>query len=164
MAKGFKVFDNDMQTDVSRFPSGEELPLNYATGKVINGKLVWRPAVVGDNPSFDPVIQTRTIARVVGDINVTVNYTVIDNDLAATKEAKKAEAKNIGRVMVEAKRTPVDQRNASLGILSAQEITDLKADVNTIRNYYKDTFVPAVNAATTVQEVKAVVIDFPDIS
>jgi hypothetical protein len=164
MAKGFKIFDNDMQTDIGNYPDGQEMPINYATGKIINGKPVWRPAVIGTNPSFDLDIQTRSIARVVGNNDVTINYMVTDKDLATIKALKKKEAKAIGKNLLLAKRNVEDQRNAALGILAAQEITDIKADINTIRNYYKDDFVPSINACTTVQQVKAVAIDFPNIS
>tara|TARA_R100001530_G_scaffold38185_1_gene29599 strand:- start:3354 stop:3851 length:498 start_codon:yes stop_codon:yes gene_type:complete len=165
MTKGFKVWDNNYDSEVNptKYPKGKEMPLNWATGKKINGKLIWRPAVIGVNPPFDQTIQTRTLAHVMEDSQITIDYTVTDNNLFNTKQNKKLEAKQIGKGLLLAKNNVEDQRNAALGILTAGEITTIKNDINTIRNYYKNDFVPAVNACTTVQEVKAVSINFPPI-
>jgi hypothetical protein len=165
MAKGFKVWDNtyDSEVNPTTYPEGKGMPSNWATGKKVNGKLVWRPTVIGTNPAYDPTIQSRTISHVMGDVNITINYSVTDNNLVDTKAKTLAAAKEVGKNILLAKRSIEDQRNAALGILTAAEITAVKADITTIRNYYKNTFVPAVNACTTVQAVKAVIINFPSI-
>ena len=166
MAKGFKVFDTDMQTDVIRFPDGEEMPTNWsvvAENKLYGGKLAWRPTTL-IKPTFDNEIETRTFtSRVIADDDVTVTYTVTDKDLATVKSTKKSLAKQTGKGIILAKHGAEQQCDASLSLLTAGEITAIKDDITTIRNYYKNTFKPAVNAATTVQEVKAVAINFPPI-
>ena len=155
-----------METNTTAFPLGLNMPSNYATGKkypIGSNKLVWRPAVIGTNPSYDETIQSRSANYVINDDNVTINYTVTNNNLTATKTAKKQEAKEIGKGIILAKHDAEQQRNASLGLLTAGEITTIQNDITTIRNHYKNTVKSDINAATTVQEVKAVAINFPPI-
>ena len=164
--KGFKVWDNvfDEIVNPTNFPEGKEMPVNWATGKKVNGKLVHRPAIIGTNPSFDSDIQTRSAAYVINDSDVTINYTVNDKDLAAVKASKKTEAKGIGKNIVFNKHTPEDQMNANAERLTQGEIDQQNTDIGTIRSYYKNDLVPSINACTTVQQVKAITINFPDIS
>ena len=166
MAKGFKVWDNDYDIEINptNFPEGKEMPGNYTTGKKVNSKLVWRPVSIGTNPSFDSDIQTRSAAYVINDSDVTINYTVNDKDLAAVKASKKTEAKGIGKNIVFNKHTPEDQMNANAERLTQGEIDQQNTDIGTIRSYYKNDLVPSINACTTVQQVKAITINFPDIS
>jgi len=163
MNKGFKVWDDELLTDVSKYPKGERLPDNYLTGKIVNSKLVWRPVVIGDNPSYDSDIQTKTFERVINDDNVTINFIVVDKDLEEIKERKKQKTKWKGKEIVLAKRSEEYQRNAALGLLSEQETEDIKTDIETIRKYYHEVFKPSLNACTTVHEVKALTVDFPTI-
>tara|TARA_R100000789_G_scaffold36088_1_gene39008 strand:+ start:375 stop:866 length:492 start_codon:yes stop_codon:yes gene_type:complete len=161
MNKGFKVWDDEMLTDVSKYPEGERLPDNYLTGKIVNGKLAWRPVVIGDNPSYDSDIQTKTFERVINDDNVTINFIVVDKDLEEIKERKKQKTKWKGKEIVLAKRSEEYQRNAALGLLSEQETEDIKTDIETIRKYYHEVFKPSLNACTTVHEVKNLLMEFP---
>ena len=165
--KGFKVWDNIMETDTNAFPLGLDMPSNYASGKIYppgSGKLVWRPAIIGSNPAFDEFIQTRNTDYVINDNNVTINYIVTNNGLLETQNKKKLEAKGVGNAILLSKRNAEDQRNAALGILQAGEIAAIKTDINVIRNHYKNVIEDDIDSATTVQEVKAVTINFPDIS
>jgi|TARA_Y100000310_G_scaffold303929_1_gene342652 hypothetical protein len=156
MAKGFKVWDNDYDPVVNptNFPEGKEMPGNYATGKTINGKLVWRPVNIGTNPSYDSVIQDRTRAHVMNDDNVTINYTVNDKNLNEYKKLRAKEFLREGITILNTKYTEEFEREGA----------GYTADRATLRDYAIGTLKPAVQAAGTVSAVRGVTATWPDIS
>jgi|TARA_Y100000310_G_scaffold269935_1_gene283485 hypothetical protein len=160
---GFKVKDTVMLTDVNRYPDGIEVPSNYLSGKVTNGKLWWRPVNLV-KPDYDPEIETRTFSsRTVNDASVDVTYVVTDRDLAEVKTNKLEAARVIGRAKLHVTYDQEEQTNAAIGESTAEEKTTIRAAIASYKTYFQTDLKPAVNACTTVQQVKAIVIDFPDI-
>jgi len=140
-----------------------EMPSNWATGKTQNGLLVWRPAAI-TNANYDNEIQTRTgPVETIEDTQVRADYTIQDKPLDDVKASFAAKFKVQGRAIIEAKHSPEDQRNANANRLPQGEVDQQNTDIAIIRNYWKDTLKPAINACTTVQEVKAITANWPTI-
>ena len=100
----------------------------------------------------------------VTDSNVTVTYGVVSQGLVSIKKRKIRRVREQGDAIILNERPLRNQIYAALGVLPAPEKTALIGDINSIRNYLKDTLIPAINNCSTVQEVKAVAVSFPDIS
>jgi len=155
MSKGFKVWDNTYDTKINptNYPFGVEMPSNYATGKKINNKLIWRPVVIGTNPVFDSEIQERTSVYIIQNNQIIINYSVNDKPLNAYKKFRGRQFMQEGwRILLEKYPDDFDREGSAY-------ITDRA----TLKNYVVNTLKPAIIAATTVKEVKNVTANWPAI-
>mgnify|MGYP003150538300 CR=1 FL=1 len=155
--KGFKVWDNvyDQEVNPTKYPKGKEMPSNWADGKDWpkgSGKLVYRPAVIGVNPPFDSAIQTRTINYVIDDSQVTINYSVSNKSLNEYKKFRGRQFKQAGWNLLLAKYPDEFDRD---GAAYAADKSTLKTYVNILMG--------ELTLAKTVQEVKNITPDWPNI-
>lgn len=104
----------------------------------------WRPVTVKNNENYDTAIQTRTLDPaniVIFADHAEITYTVTNKGLNAYKKQKGREIRAEGFTVLG------DKYNDNME-------DGYDADFATLKAYYKNTIVPLVTNATTLQEIK----------
>ena len=108
--------------------------------------------VIYDQPALDPATQVRTGPVLTVDAtSVTATWTNVDKGLPEVQAEQIATLREAAHVAILADVPEYQQRNAALGVLSAEETAEVVAAINAHRATCNDAEA-AVHAATTVQE------------